>query len=318
MVKTLDRRQIGREKQGRRAYDFSFKPDHGVKEGGHCHSGVVTKRKLYIPNSTPKIKKMKHSHTLDDKIVSDSLIATTRMDSGILRFVGGGMAAQSYLSKGLYRTTGDLDLTTGNQLNAEDFRTITDPLVDQLRSVGYTVEYGKKAHQTHDLVVVSPDGKESLKIQLPRQSPKHFFEHKGRVDREMDNACYQTYHLAEGDASLKTIRPEDLILRKLARVLIFEEEWGLSPIPKQSHIYGQLEYVNRLKEDFDPLDAQPRDVAELRMQADLFDVNALLDKTSFDKKYFEEGIGFYEILAKNKQRTEDVARAIHWKFGETA
>jgi hypothetical protein len=73
----------------------------------------------------------------------------------------------------------------------------------------------------------------------------------------------------------------------------------------------QFEYLNGLKEHFNPLDADPEDVAHIRMQADLFDIMALLDKTDFDCDYFKEGLGFYSVLCKDKGRTKGVAGVIH-------
>lgn len=258
-----------------------------------------------------------NQHKLEDRIVSDALIATTMLTPEIERFVGGGMAVQAYISnKSLHRTTGDLDLTISKRFSYREFKEYAIPMVEKLNSFGYKTEI-KDERQTYDVKMTSQKG-DRLKIQFPRRSPKSFCEYAERTSREVKNAIERDYNVGgiNGDEKikLKTMKPEDIILRKLSRILVFEREYNISPVPRQKISYGQLEHLNGLKEAFDPLDANPTDVANIRLQADLFDINILLDSGNFNKKYFESGFGLYPILAKDGARAKDIARAIHWKF----
>src|SRR5687768_16786209 len=76
------------------------------------HSPVVTYQKVFKlqPRKSGNVKNL--SHTVESKVVQDSMIAMNLVDLSVEKYLGGGMAVQSYLpSHRLHRPTRDVDFT---------------------------------------------------------------------------------------------------------------------------------------------------------------------------------------------------------------
>ncbi len=254
--------------------------------------------------------KLAEGHTIDDKIVQD----TARSLSGLKAAyaVNGGMAVQTYLPSTFHRVSTDLDLMTAMSMSSSSFKSYIAPVQEILHKLGYQSETRTSAREHFDLQISGADG-ESFQLQTSKKSHNNFEKNRHKIEREISNATTGFI----GMTPVKVLRPEDIILRKLMRVLRFEDIFGFSPIPK-GDLQEQLANVRELRSDVlsrvDNLEYS--DIARLRLSADLYDISAMLEHQNFDRKYFREGLSVWDYMQKNNERTKRVCIAINPKLAE--
>lgn len=253
-------------------------------------------------NIQPDKLGMKKLHTVRDKIVLDALGATTY--SSVPNAVNGGIAVQSYVTDpDFYRPTADVDLVVGKPLGFPDFRNAMQSAADYLKEMGYSIDMSK-AHTTYNINMSGHN--DTLCVQFKRKSGTHFERNKVSIEREVAYAN----EITKGDVHYKVLRAEDIILHKIARMYrtyeggetlvsareLNSELWipNHNILLHKNHVKILRKYAAQTMDD--------EDIAAYRIEADIFDINALLTYQKFDRKYFEEGLAHFESLQKHKRK----------------
>jgi len=248
------------------------------------------------------------SHTIDDKIVADSIAGISLENPSAKKLViGGGIAVQSFIPAHYHRFTSDLDIEVREPLNPETYRQLMQQAFEYLRSLGYEVEGPKKERQT--LTTLVKDIKNILELQTQRRTKNNAEKNSCRIGREIDSAVRKKIGVVE----CSVLRPEDLVLRKLLRVMRYAKEYDFSPLPHTGNVDDYFRYIRDLREhnlrNFDNL--APEEVIHLRMQADLFDIVALAVYTELDKDYLQKAFGDYDIFKIDERRTKRLFSLVH-------
>lgn len=237
-------------------------------------------------------------HTLNDPIVKDGIIAIgdlqdERDERGR---ISGGMAVESYLPKDLHRKTIDLDYSTLWQGNITNYKSYIEPLLDSLSNKGYDSEVRKKA-KSFDLLYWK-DG-DSFMIQHPKYSPSFFKRMKPSIEREVANRRI----ISRNGIKYPVISPEDLVGTKLHRILLFADKYNLWT-PDSVKLTDLRHRSQTLRADIAPRfpEVSPREVANLRMVNDCYDVKALAETFGLNAKYFGE---VAEEWRESKIKSED-------------
>ncbi len=237
------------------------------------------------------------AHTIDDKIVLDAISSVNRIRRG--KFVNGGMAVQTYVSSDLWRKTTDLDITTTWHGRAiAEFREFLAPLSESLASLGYEIVGIKKKDQTFDVRIQStvPDGQKLL-IQFPRKSPSNYEKMKDRLQREMSNVHQKDI----GEVRFPVLAPEDIILRKVYRIILYDQDHGVRVDKKlyEADLAKLVAYIRNLREElFSKFDnVAPHELTALRAHSDTLDVLAIKQAVKIDPAYFREGRRDYQKLS---------------------
>ncbi|RME78260.1 hypothetical protein D6774_01690 [Candidatus Woesearchaeota archaeon] len=248
---------------------------------------------------------MARSHVIEDQIVIDGLQAICEIDSGYRFYIGGGTAVQAQVPSRYHRRTSDIDSTFGRPLNNQGFKELVAPFIAYLTEKGYECET-EKNRQHFDVVYAQED--ESHLFQVSRRSSANFERNRAEISRELERVVQR---LCAG-VELPLLSPEDLILHKSRRVCVFEDRYGLSALRKYSSHDEQFDYLmrerKRLERSFD--NATPEEIAEFRLQADLFDIGLLLDYAEFDEQYYREWAAKEPIFKRNLDKSKKIVRSI--------
>lgn len=254
------------------------------------------------PESPTKVAK---GHVIEDKLVQDTVYALLSIPIGYV--VGGGTAVQTYLPQELHRVSTDVDVTVDRPLKTSDFREVSKPVLAALQAMGYSSSTRTSPREYFEIQIQTKD--DALELQISKRTKGNFESNQRRIQRELANAVDKDV----GYAKTKVLRPEDILLHKLMRVLRFEEKFGLTPIPKGNTLMERFDYVARLRTDvishIDTLESYS-DIANLRMNADLFDISALLNHQAPDKAYFCEALSDWAYVLGNNGRTRKVLMSI--------
>ena len=248
-------------------------------------------------------------HTIRSGIVRDALycMAEKPLDNS---YIGGGLSLQLTLPEELHRITCDIDLTTSKQTTAGDYRTYVNDAFGTLLKRGYSLNV-EKSRNTLDAHLEREE--EHLMVQLPRRSEKNFRERKAILEREVENARAISYV----DHILRVIAYEDLVAHKLIRSTTFLDYYGLK-LPRKKALGEMKVELDVLKEHFDrnhfslsPEDAA-RDLASIRLYADLFDITAVLIffPNEFDETYFLTAINSFEAGKEKSEKWRKIFERI--------
>ena len=241
-------------------------------------------------------------HKLSDEIVTDGIMAVNKIktERGLEGYITGGMAGSSYLPPEDHRETVDLDYNLFFGGAVTEYKEITEPLIKNLNEKGYSVKY-KKRGSTHDYLVEN-DG-DSLLIQHQRRSKNNFEKNRESLEREMENRRI----ISREGLSYAVLSPEDIVARKLNRSLKFHTEYDLD-FPKNMSQELFKEEIDSIKDNLSSLSsASPREISELRLFYDIFDIKSLSKSVGLNKNYFEEAI---EDWTNSEVKDTDFARAI--------
>lgn len=224
-------------------------------------------------------------HTLKDRIVLDCIASLNclRTESRLPLHVTGGFGVQSYLPEEAYRKTVDLDFDMLWAGDTEEFRDVTAPLVRFLAGAGYTADF-KRSGLSLDYHLSKK--KDSLLIQHQRRSRKHFERRKKAfLEREMANQRI----VSKGGLSYPVIAPEDIVARKLSRIVTFARSYGLN-LPFHLATERLREYADSLRTDILQKlgNVYPEEVAKMRSIYDCFDIKCLADYVGLNRRYFDE------------------------------
>jgi hypothetical protein len=225
-------------------------------------------------------------HILQDDIVLDGIrsINVLKDERKINGRISGGMAVQSYLPRELHRGTIDLDFSLLWNGCSTEYRKLCLPLIDFLEKEGYLVSFRKKG-LAYEITYARENGKDSFIIQHPHKSNRHFEKTKHTLEREIANQHVSKINGLE----FGTMSPEDLIVSKTNRALIFSERYGLK-LPLNKSITSLAIQAQKLKEDILPRGAEAcaRDVALLRLVNDLYDLKCLSEHVEVDSNYLKQ------------------------------
>jgi len=224
--------------------------------------------------------------TLEDTIVLDGVKAINilKEERKLKGRIAGGMAVQGYTPKELHRETIDLDYALSWNGSATEYRELCVPLVDFLRNQGYDVSFMKKG-LAYEFIYKKENGGGSFMIQHPHRSNNHLGRIQHTLDREFENQRI----VSKNDLSFDALSPEDIIVTKLNRALIFSDRYGLA-IPQEKTLSSLKETSTKLRAEIISRtpEVSPRDVALLRLVNDMYDIKCLTDTVGINKKYFEE------------------------------
>lgn len=225
------------------------------------------------------------SHKIEDNIVFDALdsINVLKKTEELKGRIAGGMAVQMYIPKELHRLSIDLDFSLLWTGGCEEFRKISKSIPESLENKGYNVEF-KKNGRTYEFLFER--GEDSFMIQHPRISKNHFEKVKRKtLEREISNQRI----IPKKDTSHGILSPEDIVVSKLYRALVFSENHDLWT-PKIISIKHLKESLSKQREELSSRfpEISPREVASLRLYSDCYDVRCIATHVGLNKNYFDE------------------------------
>ncbi len=230
------------------------------------------------------------SHVLEDQIVLDGIEAINRIEQkdGTPILISGGMAVSSYLPEGTNRYTIDLDFNMLWGGNTVEFWSKVKPLITRLQEKGYDVGR-KKENSTLD-INYSLDGQRFM-IQHQRRSQPSLGKNRHSIEREFANRR----NIIKGNLEYSVLSPEDLIVRKLARIFKFSNQSSLE-FPQIRTIPELKEHIEEEKERLvSSLDRTELDIIHLRMEHDLYDIKRLGNYMGVNQTYLVEAIKDWTI-----------------------
>ncbi len=245
---------------------------------------------------------MNDKHTIKSGIVKDTLYCLT---NNFLpnSYIGGGMSLQFTLPDAFYRKTADIDFTSSDYLNRTEFKNFLYDSLETMLERGYELSFNK-TQNTYDGKLVRDE--DILIIQLPRKSKKAFDKKKNILEREVSNAREIEY----GTGNLKLIKYEDLMAHKTLRSLIFTDNYNIR-IPKENELLSLLNSINKKKKELESglYMGSPqkiaRQIAYIRLTADVFDIKTMLMHFDIDEKYFHESL---RMLANPKKTYSNLTK----------
>jgi len=227
------------------------------------------------------------SHKLEDHVVLDAIKAVNHLKEKkkIKGRIAGGMAVQSYIPEGLHRSTIDLDFSLLWNGRTSDFKKVVEPLLDYLEGEGYETNFQKKGF-SYDVVFSKGTPKDSFMIQHPRYSKKHFDKIKKTLEREVEN----TRIISREDTGYSVVSPEDSVVTKLNRILVFSERYDGLWTPSEVSVDSLKKQSEDLKKEVTSrfLGITPEEIAELRLVNDCYDVKCMASHVGLNKGYFKE------------------------------
>lgn len=223
-------------------------------------------------------------HTLYDPIVLEGIAGiNTMLSDSLPGCITGGMAAQSYMSRSDHRKTVDIDfLTLCGGISHGGFKEICQPLSSYLEKLGYSVDFRKKGF-TYE--VFADNIVDALLFQHHRRTSSNYERQKNSLEREVENA-----HDREANGiEFKALSPEDIIIHKVSRALIFSSKHHLK-IPYLSSKDSLKNQADSVRQDVLSrlLSVAPKEVAKLRLFYDCLDVKSILSSVDIDESYFRE------------------------------
>lgn len=223
-------------------------------------------------------------HRLEDFIVKDSIRAVNilKEEKKTKGRIAGGMAVQSYTPKELHRGTIDLDFTLYWRGGISEFKDLCKPLVNYLENQNYNVNFRKKGQVFE---ITFGKDKDSFMMQHPRFSRNYFKRIKNSLEREISN---QRTISKEG-LNYEVLSPEDLVVTKINRALVFSERYNLWT-PKEVSIKSLKKISKKLRNEIvsHSLEISPEKIALLRLINDCYDVKSLSENVGLNKNYFNE------------------------------
>lgn len=227
------------------------------------------------------------THTLNDSIVLDGIEAVNRVkgENKLNGHINGGMAVQSYLPSDAHRGTIDLDFRLLWSGGALDFKRIMGSFCEFLQTKGYKTDFSRKG-LTFEYSVQKGD--DSLIVQHQRASPHHFEKNKVSLEREVANERVKS----NGNVQYSVLSPEDLIVRKLGRILVFDDNYG-AVLPVQIRDMASTDVkksADELRKSIIDRQAEvsPKEVARLRALFDCYDIKSLAKYAGINESYFNE------------------------------
>ena len=246
------------------------------------------KRKVYILNLS-KVNMGKNFRLnpciLEDEIVLDGIRAINQIKEQRKRpaCLSGGMAVSSYLPLETHRHTIDLDFNMYWGGDMADFQYTTRPLFRFLESEGYNVTLQRK-NSTWD-ITYSKDDKEFM-IQHQRRSKNNFEKNQACFRREFENRRV----ISKEGLQYEVISPEDIMVRKLARMFKFSEQYSM-PFPDLRPLPELKDHIEQEKQALVELPGENhREVIHLRMEHDLYDIKRLGNYVGVNETYLETAI----------------------------
>jgi hypothetical protein len=226
------------------------------------------------------------SHTIDDKIVLDSIKALPAE-----LFVVGGMAVQAHVKTKrpdeIFRTTSDLDTETARRIPYSIFlETVFEPMKSQLDGYTCTAKRGSRAFEVQ---VVNNETGERLAVHGNRYSEKHYNRSRNMLERELENI-----KLLNVDGTKSRIAaPEDIIVTKIERLVRNIKNFRVTP----AYLSASELNANRvaLYDSFDQ--SEPTDLAKMRADKDVYDIKIMNENIELNPEYLK-------IAAKDWKRLE--------------
>ena len=235
---------------------------------------------------------LKFSNTLKSETVRDALKELHRVK--YKNAVGGGIAVHHYIPEELYRPTSDLDLTTDNSLSLTEFREKNASLISYFENKGAKIKTEKDRTTFSLEILVDEKSNDGLTIQTTRRSKKNIENNKESINHEIENskAFVRPNKGTSIFSEYKVLRPEDLILRKVCRILEFSRNYNLK-MPEARNGCAE-KYLNHISEERNSLynhqidNVDPREIIKFRLNCDVYDITLLDVYQHLDKAYFEE------------------------------
>ncbi len=248
-------------------------------------------------------------HIIGDSIVVDTIKALNLMKQArqIDGHVGGGMAVGAYIPVEEQRPTIDLDFALLWGGTTEEFRTLMEPMLSDLKLGGYDLNV-HKGDKTYDISVQSTSQSDSLLVQHQRRNKGNFEKNKKSLEREVANQRVVT---KEG-MSFSVMSPEDLILHKLSRLFTFSKVYDLV-IPAKMKTENMARTIRLFRKEYKPNSdgVQEREDALIRMYHDAHDIKHLSMHAGLNRRYFEEAAKDWQT----RYMDEESAKALLEKMG---
>ena len=229
---------------------------------------------------------------LEDRIVLDGILAinTLKDERKIPGRIAGGMAVQGYTPSETHRGTIDVDYSLLWNGSCTSYKELCAPLVKFLNEKGYEIEFRKKGFAFE--IVYKKDGTEgAFMIQHPHRSENYFKRMKHTLEREV----YHQRLVSRDGISFESLSPEDLIVKKINRILTFSHSYGIS-IPHNHSLPDLRQNSDAIRADIVSRsgEAAPQDVALLRMLNDIYDIQCLNESVGINSRYLSEVLSEWE------------------------
>lgn len=229
-------------------------------------------------------------HKMQDPIVKEGVraINSAREQRNLKGFISGGMAIHSYLPEEECRGTIDLDYNFLWGGQTPEFKELTAPMVEYLKSRGYDISFEK---QGLTFEYTMQKGEDSLLLQHKRRSATNFEKNRKSLEREVANKRIITGK----EISYPVISPEDLIAHKLNRIINFSKRYEI--ILPHDLVGRDLRGVaDKAREEIlqRGIDCPPNAIPRVRVLYDCYDIKSLATHAGLDGKYFEEVLGDWE------------------------
>lgn len=197
--------------------------------------------------------------------------------------ISGGMAVSSYLPEETHRHTIDLDFNMYWGGKAKDFWHISKPLFEFLENKGYEVK-GQRKNTTYDITYSK--GENSFMLQHQRRSKPSFRKNMYCFRREFENRRT----VSKNGMQYEVISPEDIIVRKLARMFKFKEQHNL-PFPELRTLPHLKDHIEEEKQALVQSPSKTHEeIIHLRMEHDFYDIKRLGNYIGVNTSYLKRAI----------------------------
>lgn len=224
-------------------------------------------------------------HCLEDKIVEEGIegIENLKEIRDMDGHICGGMAVSSYLPIEKHRETIDLDFSMLWGGTTTEYKELVQPLFNFFEDRGYDNDYNR-GNSTHNIFIENGD---SLLIQHKRISSNFFSKIRKSLEREMSNGR----RISKDDINYKVMSPEDLVSHKISRTLKIVSYNDLD-FPENKPLEDFKRDTESLRDRvvYRGEDADPKEVSNLRVFYDLYDIRSLAENVGLNENYMREVI----------------------------
>lgn len=249
-----------------------------------------------------EVRKLKvNTNELSSILVGEGLKSISLLTDKEPYYLVGGVATQSYVPAFCRRPTSDIDISLVKPLNYDDFRKISEPMINYLFDKGYKINW-KKHSRTFSLHIENKEG-EKLLIDSSRRNQKSFEKSNKRLERELKNSRKKSIGVAMAECYV--CAPEDIFVPKLVRCIssLYRNPSFKQILPKNTEfspeaVEKRLKSIKDLRE-YAMLSPGDLETAErLRFTSDIYDMSLLYDLSKIRKRYLKEVMNDWHTLSE--------------------
>lgn len=249
-----------------------------------------------------EVRKLKiNPNDLSSILMGEGLKAISLLTDKEPYYLVGGVATQTYVPAFCRRPTSDIDISFVKPLNYDNFRKISEPIMNYFFDKGDEI-YSRKHSRSFSLQVENKDG-EKLLIEFSRRNEKSFEKSKKRLERELEHS--QKKSMAFANAECYVSAPEDIFVPKLVRCVssLYRNPRFKQILPRNMEfspevVEKKLKSIKDLRE-YAMLNPGGLEIAEeLRFISDIYDMSLLQDLSKIKKGYLNEVMNDWNTLSE--------------------